>query len=213
MRKISFDTCPTANKPLLAGDALANETLDQDLTVEFCTTIDEVSPEKPHRKISFSNLIMSAINSTSNSGGNANVPGEKRRRKTSTTGRFLARFAPDPITLPPTVFEEPGSHAGTSPHPTGYSQSQINVSKRQHRLSRRSKTNEESQTTDVNSPTNGQNKGMPEWTYFKHPSFDYSFTTKQNRHRKKHDSVGMEVSYCFLILLLLFYFMSLNTSD
>nr|CAH8827565.1 unnamed protein product [Trichobilharzia regenti] len=195
LRKISFDTCPTANKPLLAGDALANETLDQDLTVEFCTTIDEVSPEKPHRKISFSNLIMSAINSTSNSGGNANVPGEKRRRKTSTTGRFLARFAPDPITLPPTVFEEPGSHAGTSPHPTGYSQSQINVSKRQHRLSRRSKTNEESQTTDVNSPTNGQNKGMPEWTYFKHPSFDYSFTTKQNRHRKKHDSVGMESDY------------------
>ncbi|CAH8486557.1 unnamed protein product [Heterobilharzia americana] len=210
LRKISFDTCPTtASKSLLLADSLMNENQNQEAAVEFCTTIDEVCPEKPHRKISFSNLILSAINSTSGSGGGGggaaaaagNLPAERKRRKTSTTGRFLARFAADPITLPPTVFEESGSQTGgggcggTSPHPTGYSQPQISVSKRQHRLSRRSRTNDESQTIDMNSPTNGQNKGMPEWTYFKHPSFDYSFTTKNNRHRKKHDSVGMDSDY------------------
>ncbi|CAH8466314.1 unnamed protein product [Schistosoma mattheei] len=202
LRKISSETCTAAaSKSLLIGsDPTNNENPTQySSTVEFCTTVDEISPEKPNRKISFSNLILSAINSSgsNSSGTGTNLPTDKKRRKTSTSGRFLARFAGDSIILPPTVFEESCSQTTSPSNYVGYTHLQgVNANKRQHRLSRRSKTNDENQVIDINSPTNGQNsKGMPEWTYFKHPSFDYTFTNKQNKYRKKHDSVGMDSDY------------------
>lgn len=161
-----------------------------------CESMVVASPEKPNRKISFSNFINSTMSgNVGNSGGSNpnNFSSEKRKRKIS---GIFNRFNQDNSALPSSsIFQDVNEN----------SLDQSQARRNQYRLTRRNRNNEDN---SLIGQTNqdvmmGENSVGGDMTYFKNPSFDYTFVTsgKQSKKKKKKPINEIEVWFVYILAL------------